>query len=110
MKLTHTMLNSLSIIPRWLRFAIFCIPVACTPQSRPEVQPTPSTSPDREAQQVMELERNFWAAEQRGDSAAVNNLLDPNYLYMSSRGGVDRPKKVEFTLLMSGRVHLLSYT
>ena len=64
---------------------------------------------DKEAAQVMQLEREYWDAELRHDSAAVASLLSPDYLSMSSRGGADRNKAEELELLFGGRVHLESF-
>lgn len=62
-----------------------------------------------EETRVINLEESYWAAEQRHDSAAVDNLLAPDYVSMSSRARGDRSKAEEIALLFGGRVHLESY-
>lgn len=57
----------------------------------------------------MDLEQSYWAAEQRRDSAAVDSLLAPDYISMSSRARGDRSKAQELALLFGGRIHLESY-
>jgi len=57
----------------------------------------------------MELERSYWAAEQRHDSAAVDRLLADDYVSMSSRGRGDRTKTEELALLFGGRIRLESF-
>ena len=59
-----------------------------------------------EAGRVMALEQSYWTAEQRHDSVAVDRLLAPDYVSMSSRGRSDRTKREELALLFGGRVRL----
>ena len=63
-----------------------------------------------DAAQVIDLERSYWAAEQRKDWAALERMLAPEYRSMSSRGGPDRSKAEELALLSGGRVDLESFT
>lgn len=89
-----------------LAFISLLLAMACAGvgRSRPEVDRQAS-----EADAVIELERSYWAAEQRHDSAAVARLLAPDYVSMSSRGRTDRSKDEELALLFGGRVRLESF-
>ena len=74
---------------------ILCLTAGCTGRVTPGQPPHTASlqQANREAEEVMALERGYWAAEQRHDSVTLGSLLAPDYVYLSSRGGTDRTKK-----------------
>lgn len=92
-----------------MRVLIACLVLAAACVPPRNVHSDDSAQLAGDETRVMDLEKSYWAAEQRHDSAAVDSLLAPDYVSMSSRARGDRSKGQELALLFGGRVHLESY-